>query len=468
MDWEHLISEERKRLSTRVQGDSRSAYESDYDRAIHCSAFRRLQDKAQVFPLKKGDYVRTRLTHSLEVSTLGRSFGKDVSEKLAEKNIPYFKNCTFSKYDFSTIISSACLVHDFGNPPFGHFGESAIQEWYYKYLKNKNNSIISSGLSEAEKIDLLKFDGNAQGLRIAINLQYLIGLNGLNFTYTTLASMVKYPKTSNKIFKFENSVLKKLDSNTNNVSLKKFGCFQSEYEQYSVIETKLGNIEVRHPLAFLVEAADDIANAAADIEDACKKGVIEFEIVRKEFENVFGNGNEIIKTLDKYYSDCDKDEYEEKDSIIIQRFRLYLQGIMFRSCVDSFVNNYERIMYGTYEKSLINDSSESSQMIYHILLDIASRYVYIDKDVVMMELIGNKVINGLLDIFVPTIMSDQIKNQKSEIGKYYSLISKNFRFIYDKTEGRVYNKLQLVNDFISGMTDSFAFDLYQKLSGVKI
>jgi len=468
MDWELLISEDRKRLSTKVPGDSRSAYESDYDRVIHCSAFRRLQDKAQVFPLKKGDYVRTRLTHSLEVSTLGRSFGKDVSEKLAEKKVPYFQNCNFSKYDFSTIISSACLVHDFGNPPFGHFGENAIQEWYSKYLNNKNNWCINKQLSEAEKIDLLKFDGNAQGLRIAINLQYLIGLNGLNFTNTTLASMVKYPKVSNKIYKIRNRKIRKIDSKTDNVSIKKFGCFQSEYEEYSLIEKKLGNIGVRHPLAFLVEAADDIANAAADIEDACKKGVIKFEMVRKEFEDVFGKNDKIVLKIDEFYSDCDKDGYEEKESIIIQRFRLYLQGIMFRSCVDAFVNNYNSIMNGTYEKSLIDDSAEISKNIYKILIGIAKEYVYIDKDVVMMELIGNKVINGLLDIFVPTILSDQICNPKSEIGKYYSLISNNFRFIYNKTQKKMYNKLQLANDFISGMTDSFAFDLYQKLSGVKI
>lgn len=264
MDWNSLLNADRMRKSTRVEGDSRSAYESDYDRIIYCSAFRRLQDKAQVFPLEKYDYVRTRLTHSLEVASLGRSLGKDVSEKLESSGVKYFIENPYVKYDIANIVASACLVHDVGNPPFGHFGETAMQSWFTNFL---SKDLYKDKLSLGQKIDLLKFEGNAQSFRILSRLQFLIDENGLNLTFASLTSMLKYPRSSVEVYKVTDDRIDKLLEEKeleSKVSYKKHGCFQSELATFEKVKQLTGIGNCRHPLTFLVEAADDIANSEAD------------------------------------------------------------------------------------------------------------------------------------------------------------------------------------------------------------
>ena len=469
MDWNQLLNSERMRVSTRIEGDSRSAFESDYDRIIYCSAFRRLQDKAQVFPLEKYDYVRTRLTHSLEVASLGRSFGKDVAEKLEIRKEKYFVDNPCVKYDIAHLVSSACLVHDVGNPPFGHFGETAIQSWFSKFLSTEK---YQGKLKPEQEIDFLKFEGNAQSLRILSRLQFLIDENGLNLTYATLSSMLKYPRKSTEVYEFEGSKVKNIfDDKTlkHKVSYKKHGCFQSEVNVLSKVKESTGIKESRHPLAFLVEAADDIANSAADIEDAYKKKAISYQLIIDKFNENLGGGNLVVSTMNKYFKESQKLSYTEPEAITIQRLRAHLQGKMLRSCVDVFVDNYDNIMNGSFDSDLISRTKDDSKEIYKTLLEIAKERIYNNNDVIMLELVGSRVIDGLLNIFAPAILSEQCNNIKSELGKYYSIISPNFRFVIENYSDKdLYSKLQLASDFICGMTDSFALDLYQKLSGCKL
>ncbi len=467
MDWHQLLTDERKRPSTKMPGDSRSAFESDYDRIIYCSAFRRLQHKAQVFPLERRDFVRTRLTHTLEVSTLGRSFGKDVAEKLQEKGIKYFVDNKNTPYDIAYIISSACLIHDVGNPPFGHFGECAIQNWFTNWLNS--NTKIKNELTTPQIFDLVKFEGNAQSFRILTKLQYLIDDNGLNLTLATLSALLKYPRLSENVYLLKENVVQKNSENQKKVSYKKHGCFQSEKEMFSLVTEKTGLNDCRHPLAFLMEAADDIANSAADIEDAFKKKAITFERIFDSFRSSLGEKHSVVEMMYKFYHESKAKHYPEPEAIVIQRMRLLLQGRMFRSCVEVFVSNHDQIIEGKFDLDLISNTIDESKDIYKNLINLAEENVYSDYDVISLELIGKQVINGLLDFFVPAILSDQCNDIKKEMGKYYNIISPNFKFIMENySEQSIYNKIQLATDFVCGMTDSYALDLYQKLSGYKI
>ena len=470
MEWGKLVNGERMRHSTQLPEDSRSPFESDYDRIIYCSAFRRLQDKAQVFSLEKQDYVRTRLTHTLEVASLGRSFGKDIGDKLAKKNVKFFLSNDSVKFDIAAIISSACLIHDVGNPPFGHFGEYAIQNWFEKWFKK--NDFYLKQMKDKEILDFLKFEGNAQSFRILTKLQYLIDGNGLNLTFAVLSTLLKYPRISTEVYKLENSKAEPLYSKTklkNMVSYKKHGCFQSEVDTFKKVKEKVGIKDFRHPLAFLVESADDIANSAADVEDAFKKKAIDYSKIYSSFKKALGNKHDIVKNMNRYYRESKVQKYPEPEASVIQRLRALLQGRMFRSCISVFLQNYESIIEGEYDCDLISQANDDSQLMYNTLMDLACDNVYCNNNVISLELVGLKVINELLDIFVPAILSEQCNEIKSEMGKYFNLISPNFRFVMNNyTEETLYNKLQLATDFICGMTDSFALDLYQKLTGYRI
>lgn len=442
--WDNLLNAQRFRPTTKQPLDARNEYERDYDRIVFCSAFRRLQDKAQVFPLERGDFVRTRLTHSFEVASLARSIGVDVARKLFERKL------VEENYDikFGNILSSASLIHDIGNPPFGHAGEKAISKWFDKYFVNG-----TKGLSYAEIRDFTQFEGNAQALRIVCRLQYLLDEYGLNLTYATLASLVKYPRASDQV------------DATRGSYYKKYGYFQSEKDRFVVIAEQTGLNGSRHPLTFLLEAADDIAYSAADVEDGVKKGALDFHQLVEILDNGLQSAEdrELIYSLIKTCDSLKEQSYPEPESTAVQVFRIRAQSRMLRSVIKVFLDNYEKIMTGEFDTDLISQSDSNN--LYSILKNkIGFEYVYCSREVYKFEIVGDRVISNLLELFVPAMMGESALDKK--LGK---LISPNFVHVLEKWSPQDnYHRLRLVTDFIVGMTDSYALSLYQDLTGVKL
>lgn len=469
MDWEKLLCEERRRKSE-TEKNHRNEFDKDYDRIIYSSSFRRLQDKAQVFPLQENDFVRTRLTHSLEVSALGRSLGqliagriineKNVQKEVAEK-IP-------------SVLAVACLVHDLGNPPFGHFGETVIQKWFENWFNSSNFKDLNKKFMEENKkpiiadeeiIDLINFEGNAQALRILARLQFLNDHYGINFTYGVLATIIKYPWSSDQIDKEKGGFYKK------------FGYFQSEKNIFNEIKENTGLDGIRHPLTFLLEAADDIAYLAADVEDGVKKGVIPWKLVYANSKSKFDQQyKDMFDYLDKKAEVAKENGVPDLKLIEAQNFRIRVQGEMFKAASNAFMDNYDSIMNGTFDKEILDVSSASE--LKEFLKDQAKEYVYCNSEVLTLELVGDSVISGLLDLFIDAVTNhNDVFLYKTKREKLYNLISPNFCHVFKldengkkRDEGNIslYDKLQLVTDFISGMTDSYAVNLYQKLKGMRL
>lgn len=466
MNWDDLLNENRFRQHSvkKSEADGRNEFEGDYSRIVFSSAFRRLQDKAQVFPLEKSDYVRTRLTHSMEVSAIARSLGFSIEKKLFDEEL------LDKKYEskISSLLAVAGLIHDLGNPPFGHHGEEVIQCFFEDWFKN--NSTLAKKLNNREKEDLTNFEGNAQTFRLITKLQYLIGENGYNLTYGTLATILKYPHDS-------------MAGNKNNSSVghKKFAYFQSEKDKFEKVKRETGLI-YRHPLTYLLEAADDIAYTAADIEDGLKKNAIDKNKILKELEKHIDHDNDeekgILNSLEGYLEKV-HDDYPNKTEVAIQRFRIKVQGFMIGAVIDSFMENYDKIMNGEFKSELLEASKAAN--FRKCFKNIAYNYIFPDEKIIEMELVGDQVISGLLETFVEAITSNDI-NFTSDIkannknGKLFKLISDNYRFIAStfptkrqkNNDISLYDKLLLVTDFVCGMTDSYALNLYQKLSGVKL
>ncbi|WNR45101.1 deoxyguanosinetriphosphate triphosphohydrolase [Paenibacillus roseipurpureus] len=472
MDWENLLSEKRKRGSNAIK-DFRNGFDMDYDRIISSSSLRRLQDKAQVFPLQDNDFIRTRLTHSLEVSSIGRSFGYQVGQRLII--LGKIQDIDFPR-KISSLLAVACLVHDIGNPPFGHFGEDVIQNWFKEWLFSKEfkklekEYILKHGkhiLSDQQKNDFMHFEGNAQALRILTKLQFLNDQYGINFTYATLAVLLKYPRSSLEKGKYKDKK-----------SFSKFGYFTSERSIFEDIKRETGIGEFRHPLTFLMESADDIAYSAADVEDGVKKNLVPWENVYLEIKEALGDKYSIgFKYLEKQRATAKKNNVPDINRIHAQNFRVWAQGEMIKACANEFIRNYDQIIRGEYDKELINESSAAD--IKKKLDEIAIKYCYPSNEVITLELVGDSVIRGLLDMFVPAIIKvDKENSAKKKENKLYHLISENFRYIQKLDEKgepnksiqdmSLYDKLMLITDFISGMTDTYAVDLFQRLSGVKL
>jgi dGTPase len=447
--WKKLLNSKRFTGTIKDPEDLRSEFERDHDRIIYSSAFRRLQDKAQVFPLERQDFVRTRLTHSLEVSTLARSLGADIARKLIiERKLP-----NNQKYDdhFGSILSSIALIHDLGNPPFGHFGEKAIGNWFADYFDNNHCE-----LKQEEAKEYTNFEGNAQTFRIVSRLQVLKHEYGLNLTFATLSSLFKYPRASHEVDKEKGA------------SFKKYGYFQSEKDRFDQIVEETGLNGLRHPLAFLLEAADDIAYSAGDVEDGFKKGVLSWEeliaILDKELEKEY-------KCLHKKLLDTEKklkkENRPEPRYNSVQDFRIAAQGKMFRKSAEIFVKNVYKIMEGAFDKRLI-EVSDAANLFVVLRKKLGEEKVYISEEVLRQEIVSNRVINGLLKMLVHSLLSDSYEDPKKHEGKLYRLISPNFRHIFEATERTQYDRLRLVTDYISGMTDSYALELYQKFWGYRV
>ncbi|WP_199883978.1 dGTP triphosphohydrolase [Anaerosinus massiliensis] len=461
-DWHKLLSTKRQRPSRSTKATHRNEFDKDYDRIISSSSVRRLQDKAQVFPLQENDFTRTRLTHSLEASAIARSLGLAIGDKLYKRN----KLSIESKYELSSLLAVAGLIHDLGNPPFGHYGETIIRQWFKKWF-NENEDNIKNDINK-EKSDLILFEGNAQTLRIVSKLQFMNDQYGVNFTYGTLASIIKYPWDSNS--------KKATDKN-------KFGYFVCENDLVKDIykETGTGMENNKNPITYILEAADDISYILADIEDGVKKGLIKWDSIYEEIKKEYSSYSDDIK---RCFDDLDEKRKRNKDNnvpdhqlIDMQNFKVNIQGILIIDCVDTFIKKYDLIMNGTMQDDLLKNGKFN--LLVKKLKDITYDYCFKCKEVLTLELVGETVICGLLDLFVPAIaLKKEEPNFNSKEGKLYSLISENFKYIcwLDKNGKKnktfkdlgLYEKLLLITDFVTGMTDSYAVNLYKRLIGVNL
>jgi dGTPase len=417
--------------------EDRTQFQRDYDRIIFSSPFRRMQNKTQVFPLPEHVFVHNRLTHSLEVASVGRSLGNLLAEKLAPE---FPENKLIS--EIGTIVSTACLAHDLGNPPFGHSGEAAISNFFEKGAGHEFKSQLTTG----EWKDFTHFDGNANAFRILTHQFNGKRPGGFALTYSTLASIVKYP--------FESTFAVK----------PKFGFFQSEKSDYRKIayqleiESKPGNSEsfCRHPLVYLVEAADDICYQIMDLEDAFKLGILSYA----ETTNLY---------LGFYDAETDKKYIENINATLtlvtdkneqISYLRAGVIGKLIYDCIGIFAENQEKIVAGNFEGSLIGSLKGKQAEAMNTVKEISYSQVYNHRSVVEIEIAGFKIIGTLLDEFVGAIMNPKDMYSK----KILSLLPEQY-----KTPGdSVYLKIQSIVDFVSGMTDVFALDLYRKIKGISL
>ena len=468
MDWQTLLCDDRIR-SYRKQSstDLRTEFEKDYHRIIGSASFRRLQDKTQVFPLDRSDFIRTRLTHSLEVSSLAKSLGQNISESIRT----IIRDETFTpehKAAVCDILQCAGLIHDIGNPPFGHFGETAIQDWFKKNLEQLTfkGRKLSEILKPQMVQDFCHFEGNTQAFRVVTRLHFLVDEHGINLTKALLGTIIKYPVSSLEINK-----------DSGDIRTKKMGYFHGDRENFRDVQASTGTLGKRHPLAFILEAADDIAYKTADIEDAVKKGCISYERLLAELKGYkAGNQTEhyiqIVSWLEDKYEKAVRKEYDRPDQYAVQNWIISVQGQMISGVTECFAGNYDSIMEGTYTCDLF--AGTDVELLMEALGDIAFRYAFCTRPILKLEIAAQTIFNFLLDRFVDAVIPYDTDLPMTQVQKkLVSLISDNYKMIYslcarDKDdEERLYLRLLLVTDYICGMTDTFAKDMYQELNGIR-
>lgn len=468
MRWEQLLSTKRPREAVakpKQKEDLRSEFEKDYHRIIGSASFRRLQDKTQVFPLDKSDFIRTRLTHSLEVSSYGKSLGQNIGEYI----LTYIKDPNFTwkdKEEICNILECAGLIHDIGNPPFGHFGESVIRDWFKRNLpimKFKGET-VENLLTEQMREDFYHFEGNAQALRLVTKLHYLVDEHGMNLTYALLHTIVKYPVSSVGI-----------DKTTGNIKDKKMGYYYADKDIFESIVKETGTDGKRHPLTFILEAADDIAYKTADIEDAYVKGFISYYQLKEELRQLQESEPENpFKPLDKLehkYESGVKRGVSNPEEYAVKNWIVQAQGFLINCATYGFTSNYNAIMEGTYGKDIFCGTYGEGLM--HLLGDMAYRRVFTTPSIYKMEVAESVIMDFLMDKFVKAVLYYDTDVKLNDIDKrVVSFISENYKSAYHKqAEGKdenekLYLRLLLVTDYICGMTDSYAKRLYQELNAV--
>jgi dGTPase len=451
LDWKLLLSDERLGIEKNqfTKKDGRSQFQKDFDRIVFSPAFRRLQDKTQVFPLPESDFVHTRLTHSLEVSVVGRSLGNLVGERIIARHPKLRKD--FTQFHFGEIVAAACLAHDIGNPPFGHSGEDAIAE----YFKNGSGKKFKEEIADEKKWnDVIRFEGNAQGFRIITKLQNQDVDGGLQLTYATLSALNKYPKESLTDLEIKN------DTGHKNI-YKKFGFFQSEKEIYKHVAEKTGLSKPnkaekylwhRHPLSFLVEAADDICYSIMDLEDGFRLGLLSF----KETESL------LVPLIHKR----DLSGYKKRDdNEKVGYLRAKAINDLVNLVADVFIENEKEILAGGFNKELVTVITRSSTLKKIEKTSITK--IYRHRSVVERETAGYEVLGGLLDTFITAYNEYSEKNLSPKNRSIINLIPKRF-FFAEKANPYLYNRLLRIIDFVSGMTDSYAVSIFRKIKGISL
>lgn len=471
VNWEQLLSPKRSRGSSQRHSgsaDLRSEFEKDYHRIIGSASFRRLQDKTQVFPLDKSDFIRTRLTHSLEVSSLAKSLGQNIAENI----LTYKKDPSFTpqmKEDICSILQCAGLIHDIGNPPFGHFGEVAIREWFERNLPllTYRGRPVDEVLTEQMKQDFYHFEGNAQALRLVTKLHFLVDENGMNLTYALLNTIVKYPVSSLEI-----------DAGCGDIKRKKIGYYLADEEMFRRIEKETGTNGCRHPLTFILEAADDIAYKTADIEDAFIKGFISYHVLMEELKKLknIKNNNKIVfdpaGKLEELYRRGVEKQVDHPEEYAVKNWIVRVQGFLISCATFGFTSNYEAIMQGKYPADLF--CGTFAEELMELLGDIAMRRVFSTRQIYLMELVEAGILDFLMDSFVRAVIHYDVDDSalNSIDRRLVYFISSNYKDAYHyhargKSESeKLYLRLLLVTDFICGMTDSYAKRLYQELKAI--
>lgn len=469
MEWKELLCPDRIRdyKGRPGSGDLRTEFEKDYHRIIGSASFRRLQDKTQVFPLDRSDFIRTRLTHSLEVSSFAKSLGQNISEEILQ-NIKDESFLPSYKADVCDILQCAGLLHDIGNPPFGHFGETAIRDWFRKnmpYLMWKGKP-LTEVLTEQMQEDFYQFEGNTQALRLVTKLHYLVDAHGMNLTKGLLGTIIKYPVASTEINK-----------KSGDIRTKKMGYYYADREVFQEIQKSTGTNGKRHPLAFVLEAADDIAYKTADIEDAFKKGCITYDQLLQELKNYKTDQQDdayekLVELLEYRYRRAVEKKMDHPYANAVQNWVVQVQGKMIRSATMGFVEHYEDLMKGSYKKDLF--AGMPGTLMMDALGDIAYRYAFISAPILKLEIGADAIFDFLLSRLVQASMNyDSDEPMTAVQEKLMSIISDNYKAIYriyaggkDEAE-KLYLRLLLVTDEICGMTDSYAKELYQELSGIR-
>ena len=437
MNWKQLISNKRFGLEAlhEIRKEDRTEFQRDYDRLIFSAPFRRLQNKTQVFPLPGSIFVHNRLTHSLEVSCVGRSLGNDIAASLLQKH-PELSDSHLS--EIGAIVSAACLAHDLGNPPFGHSGEKAIGT----YFSEGKGLALKPLLSEAEWEDLTHFEGNANAFRLLTHQFEGRRPGGFVMTYSTLASIVKYPFSSRLAGKKQ-----------------KFGFFLSEEEDYKRIAEELGIIKLskdgepiryaRHPLVYLVEAADDICYQMMDIEDAHKLKLLTHDETKGLYMQFFDEKRrKRIEEVCRIVTDVNEQIAYLRSSVI---------GALIKECTRVFTENEEKILTGEFEGTLIMHICSPLKEAYDNCSAIAFQRIYRSSDVLDIELAGFRVISTLIDLMINAVRSPE--------KAYSQLLINRISGQYNVNAPTLYGKIQAVLDYISGMTDVYALDLYRKIKG---
>lgn len=442
MNWEQLLSLKRsgdtQKRPREAQDETRLGFDVDFDRIIFSSAFRSLQDKTQVIPLSETDFVHTRLTHSLEVSVVGRTLGRRVGKVLLERH-PNLVALGYTFNDFGAIVAAASVTHDIGNPPFGHSGEKAIGE----YFKTGNGSKYKEQLTDKEYQDLIDFEGNANGFKILTESREGV-FGGLRLSYATLGAFLKYPKES-------------LPKNpTNHIVDKKYGFFQSEKQEFLDVVEDLGMLQksteaisfYRHPLAYLVEAADDICYTIIDFEDGINLGLIEEEFALEYMIKL------VKDTIDskKYHSLKHKTDR-------VSYLRALAIGVLINEAVAIFLANEASILAGTFEKSLLEKCAYEAQINDIIKISIAK--IYKSTEVVEKEVAGYRIIADLLDVFV-TALNNKFDGNPSNFDK---LVLNLLPEEYKMENVNLYDRIMQVCSYVSRISDSYAIRMHKKLTG---
>ncbi|ABK46033.1 putative deoxyguanosinetriphosphate triphosphohydrolase [Magnetococcus marinus MC-1] len=440
LPWQQLLSTQRSGHQTRSEHDRRNPFETDLDRITFSTPFRRLKDKTQVHALPDNDHVRNRLTHSLETASVGRSLGVLAGDRLCDRS----GHCEgLTPPHFGYVVQAACLAHDIGNPPFGHAGEDAIRSWF------KQNSTVLADLTEPQRLDFLHFEGNAQGFRILTQLEYGRREGGLRLTHGVLAAFSKYPRSARPVTGL-------------GAGQRKNGLYQSELDQFSQVAHTTGLRQVaqqawqRHPMAYLMEAADDICYAPIDLEDGFELGWIPFDHIQA-----------LLAPIAQF-------EPRNRGSQLEQVRFLRTMAItkLIEAAVDQFVTHLPAIMQGTYPHTLL-ESSPLAQAVK--TAKQAARHSIFNHEAVLLRIAtGHRVLTGLLDMFYPVFMRlHQAAWQVQALPTYErhlaQLLGQDLlQTLQAQPTQDLYAALQTLTDTISAMTDGQAMRLFRRLNGIQL
>lgn len=539
--WDRLLTPSRAKVSSRASGegplDLRSPFEKDYHRILMSSAFRRLQDKTQVFPLDQSDFVRTRLTHSLEVSSLAKSLAQQVCRRLSQARSDLTPTPAQAE-QIADILSCAGLIHDIGNPPFGHYGETTIRLWFEQHLQTdlfQGRPLGDCLPNRQARADLLQFEGNAQALRVVSKVAFRSHDHGMNLTYPLLHTLIKYPVSSIR-----------QDRHHPQLERHKFGYFYAERRLFKAVTQTLGtegpleaavggscaglatgsasgcaeNLSAagsavrsadeftqawpvneqnqlvclpslavseacRHPLTFLLEAADDLAYRTADIEDGFKKQRLSYEGIQQALTDFlrqhkaqepskhWGLLESLQNSLGAHRERAVEAGYPQPDTYAVQNWVVEIQSRILEQVSAQFALSLEAIFAGRFHQDLF--AQTPSEPVMAFLGDLAYRSVFRSEPILALEVAADSILNGLLDRFVPACAAYDSGQVLTPVqARLIDLIPEQEKRCYHRQveeEGaeaaeRLYLRLLMATDFITGMTDSYAKQLYQKLSGM--